>query len=141
MDSTEASVNVPTSETKYMGTIGQRGDFFVKFTEIRHIARLDCWAYNFIDRDQKRGMFFSNVNPTDFGVAKNDCVLMKMTPKAQEINSYTKEFETKFNRPKIVKNVGAKKPEGGTVPASATGKLTAAETPDFLRARVRNKLQ
>jgi hypothetical protein len=98
----------PFEKSEFIGTIGERGDFFVKMFSAKFIDRLNCWVYNFVTREGHYGAFFSNDDPAALSVSPGDCLLIKMTPKRHSENSFRGNKETVFNRPRVLQNIGTK---------------------------------
>ena len=110
-------------DLSHLGWIGremQRGNFFVKLTEM--IIKEDYTVHKVVDKTGNRGIFFNykmknhkggehadddTVNYTD-GIDKGDCFLMTATPSRHQINKYDGGKETYFNRVTIVENKGNK---------------------------------
>ncbi len=90
----------------YIGEIGERAEFFVKLVEHIYSNKADYNIYRLQDRSGNLGLFFSNLSPEELKVEVGDCMMIKMTPKRQDISNFHGGKETVFNRIKIVKNVG-----------------------------------
>ena len=92
-------------KSEFVGTLKKRDDFFFKV--LRKINKPDYSIYELIDRSGNLGMFFSS-DRDNLGLNENDCALIRMTPNEHEKSNYHGGCVTKFNRPKVLQNVGSK---------------------------------
>lgn len=98
------------AKSEFIGSLKIRGEFFVKVIEIINKDWGSIWKL--VDVDDKLGFFFTNASKA-LNAEVNDCILIKATPIAHEISEYHGLPETKFNRIKILDNVGSvEKPRG-----------------------------
>ena len=91
--------------SNFFGTLKKREDFFVKV--LRKINKPDYSIYELIDRSGNLGMFFSS-DRDNLGLEENDCALIRMTPKEHTKSTFHGGCITKFNRIKVLQNVGSK---------------------------------
>jgi|APSaa5957512535_1039671.scaffolds.fasta_scaffold02660_16 hypothetical protein len=95
----------------FIGELKKRGEFFVKLIKTRNIngvANNPSTIWEVVDRAGNCGMFFS-AQDADIGVAFGDCFLMKATPVGHMFNDFKLQNETRFNRIKVLQNMGAAK--------------------------------
>ena len=108
------------ANSNWIGDIGKRDEFFVKLYETKRITSHNFTVYRVKDRNGNLGVFFSSDDANAFGLEVDDCFLVKMTPKEHYFSKYHGGKETKFNRIKIIDNVGSvSKPKGSAVPTEA----------------------
>ena len=91
--------------SEFVGTLKKREDFFFKV--LRKVRKPTFSIYELIDRNGNLGMFFSS-DTESLGLEENDCALIRMTPKEHEVSNYHGGRVTKFNRIKVLQNVGSK---------------------------------
>lgn len=96
----------PPELSQFIGEIGKREEFFIKFVDIRWIARLGSNVINIVDSNGNYGVYFSKEAPP--GIFVGDCAVIKMTPKKQEISTFHQGKETTFSRIRLIENVGSK---------------------------------
>ena len=88
----------------WIGTLKTRDEFFFKITKVARNDDFGSTIHNVVDRNGNVGVFWR-----DGAIgAVGECVLIKATPVKQEVSTYHGGRETKFNRVKLLENVGAK---------------------------------
>lgn len=101
-----------SEESEYIGELNIRSEFFLKLISTRYIASKDCFVHNVKDRKGNDGVFFSSGPISEFEVQEGpalkqlDCMLVAATPKNHDVSSFTNNKQTRFNRIKILLNVG-----------------------------------
>ena len=101
--------------SEYIGTIGNREEFFVKIIKKFEVASTGGTAFKFRTRTGNLGIFYLNASvETDDEIVGGvgDCIRIKGTPKRQEVSAYqddtfNNEFlkVTQLNRVEILKVV------------------------------------
>ena len=93
------------ANSAWLGTLDKRDEFFVKLLKVSFIENYGSYIYQVITREGNVGNFWSN---KELQLCQNDCFLMKATPKQHNLNKYSQNKETKFNRVKVIENMGTK---------------------------------
>jgi len=91
--------------SEFMGTLKKRGEFFVKLIEVVPVSNRGFKVNKVVDRTGNMGVIICDINASI--AEKGECFLFKGTPVGQEISTYTGVKETRFNRIKVLNNVGA----------------------------------
>lgn len=104
-DNRKEKMKALAENSNFFGTLKKRDDFFVKV--LNKVTKSSYSIYELIDRSGNLGMFFSN-DSDNLGLNVDDCALLRMTPKEHVKSTYHGGCVTKFNRPKVLQNVGSK---------------------------------
>ena len=89
--------------SKYIGELKKRDNFFVKLLNETFLRKQNCFVYKFITRDGDLGFFFKG---KALDITSGDCFLFKGTPIEHSVSSYDKVPTTKFNRVAFLENHG-----------------------------------
>ena len=91
--------------SKYIGELKNRDNFFVKLLKETFLQQQNCYVYKFITREGDLGFFFKEEK---LDLISGDCFMFKGTPIEHKEDRYDKVPCTKFNRVAHVKNFGSK---------------------------------
>ena len=93
------------TNSKYIGELKSRDNFFVKLLKETYLQTQNCFVYKFISRDGDLGFFFKGEK---LDLTPGDCFMFKGTPIDHSEDRYDKVPITKFNRIAHIENHGSK---------------------------------
>lgn len=93
----------------FIGTVGERYTFFLKYLGHKTTARGFC-VYKFLDENFNTVVAFSNDLNDETGqpMVKSCCYVLKATIKRHQANDYEDSQDTVVNRINILKKIGTK---------------------------------
>jgi|TARA_R110000822_G_scaffold63911_11_gene157118 hypothetical protein len=94
-------------DSDYVGVVGKRQNFFVKFLSKKYIATNESFLYTFMDRRKNIVKTWVNIDKDEaWNFQKSDCIDLDAFVRKHEANKFNDIRETYINRIKIIVNKG-----------------------------------
>ena len=98
------------SNSDYVGTVGERQNFFLKLLEKKFISAAECELWTWTDkRNNIVKTWVTVLKAEEWRVEVGDCVDLDAFVRKHEANKFNNIRETYINRLKIIDNVGSAK--------------------------------
>lgn len=95
------------ANSTYVGIVGKRQNFFIKFLSKKFIPAADCYLYTFVDRHKNLIKAWVSIEKDEqYNFVEGDCIDLDAYVNKHEANKYNALRETVINRIKIIENKG-----------------------------------
>jgi hypothetical protein len=103
----KAEIESEFANSTYVGIVGKRQNFFLKYMSKKFIPTAECYLYTFCDRHKNLIKSWVTIDKDEqYEFQTGDCIDMDAYVNKHEANKYNALRETVINRIKIIENKG-----------------------------------